>query len=149
MNKLTIPTILMATVMIAGIFAFMPVDNASAVHTTIQGTQFTNVDIFSATSAAAGIDCDSDQDFIVKGFVGDATIDGETVTILMNGVTTLSAGEVFANGDTGSEGFGGGGYAFTLAAEEDDTVVVDGSSVSDVIVTIITGSGATALCAAS
>ncbi len=39
MNKLTIPTILIATVMVAGIFAFMPIDKATTVHTTIQGTQ--------------------------------------------------------------------------------------------------------------
>ena len=37
MNKLTIPVILVATVMVAGIFAFMPVEQASTVHTTIQG----------------------------------------------------------------------------------------------------------------
>ena len=35
MNKLTIPTILAATVMIAGMFAFMPIEQASTVHTTI------------------------------------------------------------------------------------------------------------------
>jgi len=35
MNKLTIPAILVATVMVAGIFAFMPVQEASTVHTTI------------------------------------------------------------------------------------------------------------------
>jgi len=35
MNKLTIPAILVATVMVAGIFAFMPVEKASTVHDTI------------------------------------------------------------------------------------------------------------------
>ena len=35
MNKLTIPSILAATVLIAGIFAFMPVEKASTVHVTI------------------------------------------------------------------------------------------------------------------
>jgi len=35
MNKVVIPTLLIATVMIAGIFAFMPVNEASTVHTTI------------------------------------------------------------------------------------------------------------------
>ena len=35
MNKLTIPAILVATVMVAGAFAFMPVQQASTVHTTI------------------------------------------------------------------------------------------------------------------
>ena len=35
MNKLLIPTILVATIMIAGVFAFNPVEKASTVHTTI------------------------------------------------------------------------------------------------------------------
>jgi len=34
MNKLVIPTILLATVMVAGIFAFSPIDEATTVHTT-------------------------------------------------------------------------------------------------------------------
>jgi len=38
MNKLTIPTILVATVMVAGMFAFMPVQQASTVHTTSAGS---------------------------------------------------------------------------------------------------------------
>ena len=37
LNKIAIPTILAATIMVAGIFAFMPVEQASTVHTTIQG----------------------------------------------------------------------------------------------------------------
>ena len=36
MNKLTIPSILAATVLIAGIFAFMPVEKASTVHTGLE-----------------------------------------------------------------------------------------------------------------
>jgi len=40
MNKAVIPTLLIATVMIAGIFAFSPIEEASTVHTTIA----TNVD---------------------------------------------------------------------------------------------------------
>ena len=38
MNKLTIPAILVATVMVAGIFAFIPVEQASTVHSTTLGT---------------------------------------------------------------------------------------------------------------
>ena len=38
MNKLTIPSILAATVLIAGIFAFMPVEKASTVHTGLGNT---------------------------------------------------------------------------------------------------------------
>ena len=36
MNKFTIPAILVVTVLVAGIFAFMPVEKASTVHTTLQ-----------------------------------------------------------------------------------------------------------------
>ena len=39
MNKLAIPAILAATVLVAGIFAFMPVEQASTVHTVVQGSQ--------------------------------------------------------------------------------------------------------------
>jgi len=38
MNKLTIPAILAATVLVAGMFAFMPVEQASTVHTIIQAS---------------------------------------------------------------------------------------------------------------
>jgi len=38
MNKFAIPTILLATVMVAGMFAFAPVDQASTVHSTVGST---------------------------------------------------------------------------------------------------------------
>lgn len=44
MNKLAIPAILVAIVMVAGIFAFSPIEQASTVHTTIQNTQQTVVE---------------------------------------------------------------------------------------------------------
>jgi len=50
MNKLTIPAILAATVLVAGIFAFMPVEQASTVHDTIIGE---NTQIISVDSTAA------------------------------------------------------------------------------------------------
>jgi len=44
MNKFTIPAILVVTVFVAGIFAFMPVEEASTVHTTLgSSTQSTNI----------------------------------------------------------------------------------------------------------
>ena len=45
MNKLVVPAILVSITLVAGIFAFMPVEKASTVHTTIQGTQLTNLDV--------------------------------------------------------------------------------------------------------
>jgi len=35
MNKLAIPIVLLAVIMVAGIFAFSPVDTASTVHDTV------------------------------------------------------------------------------------------------------------------
>ena len=43
MTKIILPILLSGIVMIAGIFAFMPVDKATTVHTTVQGTQLNNV----------------------------------------------------------------------------------------------------------
>lgn len=40
MNKLTIPALLVATVMVAGAFAFLPVEQASTVHTSAAGQGF-------------------------------------------------------------------------------------------------------------
>ena len=50
MNKLTIPAILAATVMVAGMFAFMPVQQASTVHTT--GTMTLGADSITAARIA-------------------------------------------------------------------------------------------------
>ena len=38
MNKIAIPTLLVATIMVAGMFAFAPVEQASTVHTTLGQT---------------------------------------------------------------------------------------------------------------
>ena len=57
MNKLMIPAILAATVMVAGIFAFMPVEQASTVHTT-SGLSAIVESVTTATTAA-------DQDILI------------------------------------------------------------------------------------
>ena len=99
MNKLTIPTILMATVMIAGIFAFMPVDNASAVHTTIQATQMTRVSVLSSATLDddGATTCTSDADFTVFIVTSgpEAADTAETITIVHDGITTVFSGSGF------------------------------------------------------
>jgi len=45
MNKLVIPTILLATVMVAGMFAFMPVEQASTVHDTVRSNTLEIIDV--------------------------------------------------------------------------------------------------------
>jgi len=56
MNKLTIPAILVATVMVAGIFAFMPVQQASTVHTTITADIGTSFRVSSGSTALGDVD---------------------------------------------------------------------------------------------
>jgi len=43
MNKLAIPAILGIIILVAGVFAFSPVDQASTVHTTVQGSQLNQI----------------------------------------------------------------------------------------------------------
>ena len=65
MNKFAIPAILTATVLLAGIFAFSPVEQASTVHTTIQtavGTQQAEVGVIAADADGAStttLTCDA------------------------------------------------------------------------------------------
>ena len=61
MNKLAIPAILAATVLVTGIFAFMPVEQASTVHTTI-GTQQAVLGVIAADADGAStttLTCDA------------------------------------------------------------------------------------------
>lgn len=61
MNKLTIPAILVATVMVAGAFAFMPVEQATTVHTTITAATAKVVLVTSGDcipTDATGTNCD-------------------------------------------------------------------------------------------
>ena len=66
MNILTIPALLLGVVMIAGAFAFMPVQEASTVHTQLQETS-TNYVTVSATSTT-----DSDDFLITCPAANDA-----------------------------------------------------------------------------
>ena len=69
MNKIAIPALLVATIMVAGAFAFVPVEQASTVH--LAGT--VTVDL--GVSNTAGI-----TDFLVGQTTGDLT-DPDTVTV--------------------------------------------------------------------
>jgi len=82
MNKLAIPAILVATVMVAGIFAFMPVEQASTVHDTIRSTQ---LEIRQVT--AVGV---------------DAAIDNNVLTITADDQPFQLLGVRFIPGTTGT-----------------------------------------------
>ena len=69
MNKLTIPSILAATVLIAGIFAFMPVEKASTVHTGLED----KLDTIQADVTAVQMDVSTIKDNIGQLDLGELT----------------------------------------------------------------------------
>jgi len=84
MNKLTIPAILAATVMVAGIFAFMPVEQASTVHTSGTITTTSTADITAILE---------DTDITIPGTITtvDTVVDGivldvATVDTVVDGI---------------------------------------------------------------
>ena len=150
MTNYLLTSILVATVLLAGAFAFMPVDEAKAVHTTITGTQFTFTDVISGADLTGdgAVTCDSDQDFVVYILVGGpaAINTAETVTVLFDGVTTTHGGTGFETGTDGTGGFGANGLSLTIYAEGDDSVVVTGSAVVDYHISMLTEDDAVAGC---
>ena len=141
MEKIIIPTIIAATVLLAGMFAFMPVEQATAVHTTIQGTQMTQVSSLGLTDIADEIDCTSDAAFIVHFIVGALTTDGQTVFI----TTGADVVTFIYNTDDASQGFDG--VTGSVMGDANDIILVDSSRAgADGIVSLVTTSSATASC---
>ena len=87
MNKLAIPAILTATIMVAGMFAFMPVEQASTVHTTVQDN---TAEVNIVDVAATTLDTDT-VELSITGNGGDFCI---------NGVYLTSTDASIANTDT-------------------------------------------------
>jgi len=154
MNKLTIPTILVATVMVAGIFAFMPVEQASTVHTTIgllQAVTATATDM--VVDDVAAFDCT--DEVIIYSIQVDSTDVSDTDVIALqidDGVTTTVL-DADVNG-------GGGGLTDTLSLDEFtavefpialaagdelqlDITTVDAGSTEDITITAIVQTGGT------
>jgi len=94
MNKITIPTILTATILVAGIFAFMPVEQASTVHTTIQDSQTAIKSVTSAVTAYSAADSATDSKVFTldpnKAFVLEEII----ITVADNDATSDGADAV-------------------------------------------------------
>jgi len=59
MNNTIIPTIILATALMAGALALVPVDEASAVHTTIQNSQMNEAGTVAAAMFSTALDSDS------------------------------------------------------------------------------------------
>ena len=77
MNKVVIPAILTATVLIAGLFAFMPIEKAETVHTSIIAASGVSIHALLKTLPDDGTDVTwtftADKDLIVKNVWHDNT----------------------------------------------------------------------------
>ena len=122
MNKLTIPAILVATVMVAGIFAFMPVEQASTVHTTLgQLNVGSNTDV--ATNVAAGLVVVATSATIKQGTVcltyTDPGANDDPDLVVSYDATDTDTGSISAD-ITGDNCFDFAGFGLNLDATTTD-----------------------------
>jgi len=129
MNKLAIPAILVATVMVAGIFAFMPVQQASTVHTTI---------IQNAKNLQSHVNLD--------GFIGESTADEQTKVVVLDTtdignvveghfVAVLPSADATCAAATDTDGINllvgvAGGTLVDVLSGADQTTLVSGADVT-------------------
>ena len=148
MHKLTIPTILVATIMVAGIFAFIPAQQASTVHTTaiipfLQPQLF--IDIEADLEAADAFVLDCDAAYTVIGITAEitGTVTDEDLIVDIGGMDII--GVVTFDAVEGHElvtGYHG------ATAVDDTTITVDamtvtGDEAAQVAVTVITSGACT------
>ena len=151
MNKLTIPALLLGVVMIAGAFAFMPVQEASTVHTTgiTVGATTTTTTVAFATAGDLVFNCGADSGCVIQEIY--LTGDGTTTSVLTSVTLTTSGGAIVlaANiddiaADTTTESVvdqaSGAGTGFPIVIPAGDSIAIaaaDGAN-GDVTVTIVT-----------
>lgn len=123
MNKKIFPTILIATAIVAGAMAFAPIDDAQAVHTTIQASQLNesstldSAQFNAALDGGGGIIIDSTGDFVVGCIVSNDV--GTDQTFTYTDATFTS--EDFDILDASS-------FAFNHAIDDPDTFTLTASS---------------------
>jgi len=95
LNKLVIPAILVATVMVAGMFAFMPVNQASTVHTEIITDLATVTAQPAVLTLASTALADNNQIEIACGATAASDKDVPFVVTMLTLRTTLDGGDDF------------------------------------------------------
>ena len=159
MMKIALPILLAGIVMIAGIYAFMPIDKATTVHTTIQGTQLNNVATAAQTDLSLNMTatCDGGTDFLVYYTFTNETnygagLGGTLVTqlgISKDASTSIDTAVIISVGggnSTSVSGVVGGTASATVTFFGNGSMadVTDDSSQEDVgslIVTVVCQSG--------
>ncbi len=111
MNKIIIPSILVVALLVAGMFALIPVEKASTVHTTIQSSLFIKDVFVDATAAGSANNNPITADFLVVKHDG-TTVTGLTVSSF---TTSFIAGTTSPGAVTITEpNSGSGGYRLTI-----------------------------------
>ena len=98
MNKFAIPSILAAITIVAGIFAFVPIDQATSVHTTNTMTLAAD----SVTATAIGTDA-IDADAIAASAIGAAEIAAAAITSTTIATDAIGAAEIATAAITSTE----------------------------------------------
>jgi len=133
MNKFTMPTILIATVLVVGIFALMPIDKASTTHTATEGSQLNEAgavsgDMFSNTLSTDTVTITSTGDFRVFCQISEA---GEGGILI---ITDDGDGGATNNFDMGQNE----PLAIQWAADANDTVTLSSTTNFHVLCTGLT-----------
>jgi len=149
MNSITIPSLLAATILVAGIFAFMPIEEASTVHTTIQANT-SQISVVTDQSVVAN----TASDFRVTCGAGSAgcrildiyldnddstaePVDAGIITLVLNGESIqLAADAGNLTQDSQSTVALNGVAGVTMTAEDTILVTVAGTS-DDFNITVI------------
>ena len=156
MIKIVLPVLLSGIIIIAGIFAFIPVDKATTVHTTIQGTQLNNVATAAQTDLSLNMTatCSGTTDFLVYyTFTNDTNAAGQGTGITQLGIskdasTTIDTAVTLVLGNqTSISGVVGGTASATVTFFGNGTTTADDFSsqedVGELILTVVCQSGST------
>ena len=140
MNSITIPSILAGVILVAGIFAFMPIDQASTVHTTIQAstTQMsiaTDTKTVTDTGTVFRVTCPAGSagchilEMYIRDNDGGADLDVALIQLRMNGETFTIAADG-ANTTVGADATAlvNGVSGLAITASDIITVNLDGNS---------------------
>jgi len=125
MIKIVLPVLLASIIVIAGIFAFIPVEKAITVHTTIQGTQLNNIasTFQSNLDANATATCAS-GDFLVHYIFSNSSVNGGFTQLGINDNANTGGTDIVITLFVGNQTSIGG----TIGATSGETITFFGNS---------------------
>ena len=154
MMKIALPILLAGVIMIAGIFAFMPVDKATTVHTTIQGSQLNNVKTNFQTDLGLNVTatCGGTTDFLVyytytntSAWIGSLVSDSNGITQLRidNGTQPIHFIGLILGNNTTTQGVISGEASAVIEFSGNGSATSDSDDTGDLSVTVLCQSGST------